>query len=756
MPSSSSARSLYTSSRLRYPAQASATEAAAANASNLPALTETDSTRLRRIRNVGISAHIDSGKTTLTERVLFYTGRIKAIHEVRGRDNVGAKMDSMELEREKGITIQSAATFADWEVGKGKAVFPEQEGKYSINIIDTPGHVDFTIEVERALRVLDGAVLVLCAVSGVQSQTITVDRQMRRYNVPRISFINKMDRAGANPWRVIEQLKSKLKTPVAALQIPIGQEHEFRGVVDLVRMKAVSNEGEKGLTVVETDVIPPELVEFAQQKRTELIEAVADVDDELADLFLAEEEITNEALSAAITRATVSLKFSPVLMGSALANTTVQPVLDAVCTYLPDPSQVTSTALDVSQPLDAQTPFPLVPAAAAPLVGLAFKLEEGRFGQLTYLRVYQGTLKRGSVITNVRTGKRVKVPRLVRMHSDEMEDVDGIGAGEICAMFGVECSTGDSFTDGTVPYSMTSMFVPEPVISLAIRPKGQESPNFSRALNRFQKEDPTFRVHVDGESQETIISGMGELHLDIYIERMKREYNVPCVTGKPRVAFRETITAPSEFTYTHKKQTGGAGQYGKVMGRLEPLEKQEDTGVDTGFESMIVGASIPQAYIPAVEKGFKDALERGPLTGHPVTGCKFILTDGQAHVNDSSELAFRLAGQGAFREAFAKAAPVVLEPVMKVEIVAPIEFQGTVIGGINQRKGTIVDSEARDDEFTLSAEVSLNDMFGYSSQLRGMTQGKGEFSMEYLRHAPVLPNVQKDMVDEHLRFRKQA
>lgn len=494
--------------------------------------------------------------------------------------------------------------------------------------------------------------------------------------------------------------------------------------------------------IVETDEIPAELAELVQEKRNELIECVADADDELADLYLAEEPISTEQLANAIRRATISLKFSPVCMGSALANKTVQPALDAVCTYLPNPSEVDSTAFDYSKP--EEPPFPLVPSTDnTPLVGLAFKLEEGRFGQLTYMRVYQGSLKKGSVITNARTGKRVKVPRLVRMHSDEMEDVDTINAGEICAMFGVECSTGDTFTDGTVPYSMvgsdhhffpvlffmltpvkifpqSSMFVPEPVISLSIRPKGQESPNFSRALNKFQKEDPTFRVHVDADSNETIISGMGELHLEVYVERMKREYNVPCATGKPRVAFRETITEPASFVYVHKKQTGGAGQYAKVMGRIEPMEMDKDTGKDTAFESQVIGGNIPQAYIPAVQKGFQDGLDRGPLTGHTVTGVKFILEDGAAHAVDSSELAFRLAGQGAFKEAFAKAGSVVLEPIMKVEIVAPIEFQGSVIGGINQRKGTILDSEARDDEFTLLAEVSLNDMFGCKFSLHSV------------------------------------
>ncbi|GHJ87056.1 hypothetical protein NliqN6_3458 [Naganishia liquefaciens] len=722
----------------------------------LPVLKEKDLATLRRQRNIGVSAHIDSGKTTLTERILFYTGRIRDIHEVRGRDAVGAKMDSMELEREKGITIQSAATFADWEAGvaPGEEGIDETEwsagkrGRYAINIIDTPGHVDFTIEVERALRVLDGAVLVLCAVSGVQSQTITVDRQMKRYNVPRLAFINKMDRAGSNPFRVVGQLRGKLKMNAAAVQVPIGSEADFRGVVDLVRMKAVYNEGVKGVDVVESDEIPAELRDLVEEKRAEMIEALAEGDDTFCDLFLNEQPYTTYDIASAMRRATVGLKFTPVFMGSAFKNTGVQPLLDGVCAYLPNPAEAPAEALDTSLPASAP-PVPLVPAAQAPLVGLAFKLEEGRYGQLTYMRIYQGTLKRGGLIYNARTGKKVKVPRLVRMHSDEMEDVDSIGPGEICAMFGVECSSGDTFTDGTSTFSMNSMFVPEPVISLSIRPEGNETPNFSRALNRFQKEDPTFRVHVDAESQETIISGMGELHLDIYVERMKREYNVSCVTGKPRVAFRETITSSSTFDYVHKKQSGGAGQFGKVKGYLEPMEMDPDTGKDTAFENRVVGGNIPTQYIPAIEKGFVEALDRGMLTGHPINGCRFVLEDGGAHVQDSSELAFRLAALGAFKEAFNKARPVILEPVMSVEVVAPIEFQGSVIGALNQRKGTIIDTEVRDDEFTLTAEVALNDMFGYSSQLRGMTQGKGEFSMEYKTHAPVMPNIQKDMVEAY-------
>ncbi|KAJ7346500.1 elongation factor G, mitochondrial [Mycena albidolilacea] len=704
-------------------------------------LAERDVQRLTFQRNIGVSAHIDSGKTTLTERILYYTGRIRDIHEVRGRDSVGAKMDSMDLEREKGITIQSAATFCDWET---TSPIDASKQKYAINIIDTPGHVDFTIEVERALRVLDGAILVLCAVAGVQSQTTTVDRQMRRYGVPRISFVNKMDRPGANPWRIVSQIRSKLRIPAAAVQVPIGVEDGFKGVVDLVYWRAIYNEGQKGIDVVISEEIPADVLDLAKQKRTELIEQLAEVDEEIGDLILNDELPSNDQLAAAIRRSTIGLKFSPVFLGSAIKNTAVQPLLDGVCAYLPNPSELDVVAHDTNLPISAP-PVPLAPAADAPLVGLAFKLEEGRFGQLTYMRVYQGSLKKANLIYNARTGKKVKVPRLVRMHSNEMEDIDSIGPGEICAIFGVECSSGDTFTDGSTSFSMTSMFVPEPVISLAIKATGIETPNFSRALNRFKKEDPTFRVHLDQESKETIISGMGELHLEIYVERMRREYNVDCVTGKPRVAFRETISKRSDFVYVHKKQTGGAGQYAKVCGYIEPMEMDPETGKDVMFENLIMGGTIPTNYIPAIEKGFYEALEKGTLTGNPISGVRFVLTDGGYHIVDSSELAFRNATIGAFREAFRAANAIVLEPIMKVEVVAPSEFQSNVIGGLNTRRGTIVDSEVRDDEFTAIADVALNDMFGYSNQLRGATQGKGEFSMEYKTHMPALMNLQMEL-----------
>ncbi|KAF8930447.1 Elongation factor G, mitochondrial [Dissophora ornata] len=692
---------------------------------------------IEKMRNIGISAHIDSGKTTLTERVLFYTGRINQIHEVRGKDNVGAKMDSMELEREKGITIQSAATYAAWK-------------DFNFNIIDTPGHVDFTIEVERALRVLDGAVLVLCAVSGVQSQTITVDRQMKRYNVPRICFINKMDRAGSNPWKVVDALRSKLKMHAAALQVPMGAEDNFKGVIDLLKWKALSFEGADGVDVVERD-IPEEFMELAKAKRAELFEHLAEVDEAMSDMFIMEESPNGEQLAEAIRRATIARKFIPVMMGSAIKNKGVQPLLDAVCDYLPSPNEVSNIALDIK---NEEAKVELSSSEKDPFVGLAFKLEEGRFGQLTYMRVYQGTLRRGGFITNIKNDKKVKVPRLVRMHSDELEDVDEIGPGEICAMFGVDCSSGDTFTDGALQYTMTSMFVPNPVISLSLKPKGKETPNFSKALNRFQKEDPTFKVHVDSDTKETIISGMGELHLEIYVERMRREYNVDCVTGKPQVAFREAITDGAKFNYTHKKQSGGAGQYGRVQGFIEPATMDEE-GVDAFFETRVVGGNIPTNFIPACEKGFREGMQKGFLIGHPITGVRMVLEDGAAHAVDSSELAFKIATLNAFKEAYMKANPVIMEPIMKVDVTAPIEFQGTVIGGINKRKGTIVDTESGEDYFSCVAEVSLNAMFGYASEIRGQSQGKGEFSMEYLRHQRVQPQDQVDLIKAFQKKQKE-
>ncbi|KAL1999155.1 hypothetical protein VTN02DRAFT_4958 [Thermoascus thermophilus] len=700
-----------------------------------------EAARLSKVRNIGIAAHIDSGKTTCTERVLFYTGRIKAIHEVRGRDNVGAKMDSMELEREKGITIQSAATFCDW-------VKKDKDGKdetYHINLIDTPGHIDFTIEVERALRVLDGAVMILCAVSGVQSQTMTVDRQMRRYNVPRISFINKMDRMGANPFKAIEQINTKLKIPAAAVQVPIGAEDEFEGVVDLIRMKAIYNEGKRGEIVVEKDEIPEKVKALAEEKRKVLIETLADVDDEMAEIFLEEAEPTEEQIKAAIRRATISLKFTPVFMGSALADKSVQPMLDGVVDYLPNPSEVTNVALDQKRD---EANVKLVPYNSLPFVGLAFKLEESNFGQLTYVRVYQGSLRKGANVFNARTGKKVKVPRIVRMHSNEMEEVQEIGAGEICAVFGVDCASGDTFTDGQLAYSMSSMYVPEPVISLSIKPKNnKDSANFSKAMARFQREDPTFRVSYDTESEQTIISGMGELHLDIYVERMRREYRVDCETGQPQVAYRETIGKRVEFDHLLKKQTGGPGDYARVIGWLEPSGSLEENK----FEEQIVGGSISEKFLFACEKGFQLACDKGPLIGHKVLGTKMVINDGATHMTDSSEMAFKNATQQAFRKAFMESEPVVLEPLMKTVVTAPVEFQGDVIALLNKRNATINDSEVGVDDFTVYADCSLNSMFGFSSHLRAATQGKGEYTMEFSRYEKAPPQLQKELIQKYLK-----
>ncbi|KAK9819578.1 hypothetical protein WJX81_004976 [Elliptochloris bilobata] len=718
---------------VRVPALHAVAGPTGASFSALPALSEDSDQELRNIRNIGISAHIDSGKTTLTERILFYTGRIHAIHEVRGKDGVGAKMDSMDLEREKGITIQSAATYCQWQ-------------DTVINIIDTPGHVDFTIEVERALRVLDGAVLVLCAVGGVQSQSITVDRQMRRYGVPRLAFINKLDRTGAEPWKVLGQVQDKLRLNCAAVQVPLGVEDEHRGLVDLLEMRAYEFHGASGETVVEVPM-PEGVAATAAAKRAELVERVADMDEELGELFLEEAPIDAATLRAGIRRATLALQFVPLFMGSAYKNRGVQLLLDGVREFLPCPLDVSNSALDAARDEEEVS---LSGRPDGPLVALAFKLEEGRFGQLTYMRLYSGRLRKGDTVTNVSTSKKIKVPRLVRMHASDMEEIQEACAGDIVAMFGIECATGDTFTDGSVRYTMTSMNVPEPVMSLAVTPRTREgAANFSKALYRFQREDPTFRVSTDPDTGQTIISGMGELHLDIYVERMRREYKVETEVGRPRVNYRETITQRAEFDYLHKKQSGGSGQYGRVIGYMEPLP--EDSPEKVVFAKEIIGNAIPPTFIPACEKGFLQAVNSGTLIGHPVEGIKIALTDGVTHTVDSNEMAFMLASQYAFRQGFNKAAPVILEPIMAVEVRAPVEFQGTIFGDLNRRKGIIQNSDSEADEVVMQAQVPLSDMFGYSTALRSMTQGKGEFTMEYARHAPVSADKQAELTGEYKR-----
>ena len=687
-------------------------------------------TDIEKIRNIGISAHIDSGKTTLTERVLFYTGRIHAMHEVKGKDSVGATMDSMDLERERGITIQSAATHAVW-------------GETYINIIDTPGHVDFTIEVERALRVLDGAVLILCGVAGVQSQSMTVDRQMRRYNVPRVAFINKLDRSGANPRRVTGQLCDKLKHNAVLVQLPIGLEADFAGVIDLVRMKAVYFEGEGGVDIVEKE-IPEALQEEAEVAREAMLDSVSMFSDDLTEAIL-EETVTEDLIHDAIRAGTLSMDLTPVFLGSAYKNKGVQKLLDAVTRYLPSPLDIENTGVDLS---NDEAAIRIESDPNKPLVALAFKLEDGRYGQLTYLRVYQGTVAKGTNIVNTRSGKKHKVGRLVRMHADSMEDIESAGSGDIVALFGIECASGDTFTDGTVQLAMSSMHVPEAVISLSITPvdkKAQE--NMSKALGRFVREDPTFRTEVDRESGETIISGMGELHLDVYVERMKREYACEVETGAPQVAFREAISKSAEFNYTHKKQTGGSGQYGRVAGTMEPLT---DGAQDFEFINKIRGGAIPTEFIPSVEKGFRSCLAKGRLIGFPLQGIRITITDGKSHAVDSSDNAFQAAARGAFREVYPRARPIILEPVMKLEVEGPGEFQGALLKTVMQRRGTVIGTTEEDGGFCrIEAEVPLAEMFGYATELRSQTQGKAEFTMEFSRYLPAPSDVQQELKEKY-------
>ncbi|MDF3821655.1 elongation factor G [Leptospira sp. 96542] len=686
--------------------------------------------KLEKIRNIGISAHIDSGKTTLTERILFYTNKIHAIHEVRGKDGVGAKMDSMELERERGITIQSAATYCTWK-------------DITINIIDTPGHVDFTIEVERSLRVLDSAIMVLCGVAGVQSQSITVDRQMKRYSVPRVAFINKLDRTGANPWRVIEQLREKLFLNAHAVHLPIGLENDLVGIVDLVEMKAYYFEGPAGQEIRITE-IPDELKAQADEKREALLDAASLFSDELTEEML-EGTPKVETIKEAIRRGVLQLKLVPVFMGSAFKNKGVQRLLDGVSDYLASPYDVVNKGKEVGK---EENELIMESDPEKPLVCLAFKLEDGRYGQLTYVRVYQGRLEKGMTIFNSSNNKRHNIGRLVRMHSNEMEDITKAEAGDIVALFGIDCASGDTFTDGKAKVTMESMFVPSPVISLTIECKeSKQLPNLAKALNRFTKEDPTFQTEIDKESGQTIIKGMGELHLEVYIERMKREYGVDLVTGAPQVAYRETITKSAEFDYTHKKQTGGQGQFSRVAGFLEPIPLEE--GKDYEFVDKIVGGSIPREYIGSCDKGFRSCLERGSLIGFPIIGVRATINDGAYHDVDSSDMAFQIGARYGFRQGFSKAAPIILEPIMKVDVEGPTEFQGAILASINQRRGMILNTTEESGYAKIEAEVPLADMFGYSTVLRSSTQGKAEFAMEFSKYAPVPRNVADELMKKY-------
>ena len=690
---------------------------------------------IQKVRNIGISAHIDSGKTTLTERILYYTQRIHTMHDVKGKDGVGATMDSMELEKERGITIASAATYCEWQ-------------GHEINIIDTPGHVDFTIEVERSLRVLDGAILVLCAVAGVQSQSITVDQQMKRYKVPGIAFINKCDRSGANPDRVIRQLKEKLGHNAVAMQLPIGLEADFQGVIDLVSMKAIYFDGEKG-EEVRFEEIPSDLVSAAQNARELLIDQASMFSDELTEAILEEQEVTDDMVIAGIRQGVIERQLTPVFIGSAYKNKGIQPLLGAVTALLPCPLDVENEALDMN---DAEKPVVLSNENDEPLVALAFKLEDGPFGQLTYIRVYQGALTKGDTIVNVRTGKKVKVGRVIRMHADQMEDIEAIPAGYIGALFGIDCASGDSFVAPGLGLTMTSMYVPEPVISLAIFPKDNKSEtNVSKALGRFTKEDPTFKVFVNAETGDTIISGMGELHLEVYIERMRREYQAEVTTSPPRVAYRETITRKAEFDYIHKKQTGGAGQFGRIAGYMEPVQDE-----DFAFENKVVGGAIPTQYISACEKGFKKCLQKGPKMEFPVTGIRVVINDGASHSVDSSDMAFQAAARGAFLQGYAKAKSVIQEPIMKVVVETPTEFQGAVMATLNQRRAMIVGSQDEGPFSEIEAQVPLSEMFGYSTDLRSVTKGQAQFTMEFLTYRQVPQSITEELIKKAAAEKKNV
>ena len=688
---------------------------------------------LSKLRNIGISAHIDSGKTTLSERILFYAGRIHRIQEVKG-DGDGATMDYMDLERERGITITSAATSVEWD-------------NHPINLIDTPGHVDFTVEVERSLRVLDGAVLVLCSVGGVQSQSMTVDRQMKRYKVPRLAFINKMDRTGADFHRVVEQLRDKLDVDAIPMQLPIGKEDHLEGIIDLVAMKAVYFDGDNGEDIREEE-IPEGLKEQAQEQRHAMLESLTMYSDRLMEKLLSEEAISEDEIHDVVKTATQSQSITPVFCGSAYKNKGVQPLLDAVNRYLPSPLDRSVSAKKWNNPDET---FDLEADNSKPAVAMAFKIVDDPYGQLTFMRIYQGTLAKGESYYNQRTQQKQRFSRIVRMHSDKREEIDTAGAGDIVAVMGVDTASGDTYASENKYCSLENMFVPEAVIKMAIMPTKRDGlDRLSKALQRFTREDPTFKVSTDDETQETVIAGMGELHLDIYVERIRREYKVDVEVGAPKVSYREAPTRPTEYDYKHKKQTGGSGQYAHIVGELSPMP--EDTDENFEFENKVVGGRIPREYIPSVEKGFRMSMEKGPIAGFPIVGVKATLADGSYHDVDSSDMAFQLCARTGFREAFLKTKPVLLEPIMKIEVEVPADFQGPVTGELNKRRGLIVSTETVGNSSTIIAEVPLAQTFGYSTDLRSLTQGQGVFSMEFLKYRPMPANVQKEVVEE----RKQA
>ena len=688
---------------------------------------------LNQIRNIGISAHIDSGKTTLSERVLFYAGRIHKIEDVRGGGD-GATMDHMELEKERGITITSAATTVTW-LG------------HTINLIDTPGHVDFTVEVERSLRVLDGAVLVLCAVGGVQSQSITVDRQMKRYHVPRLAFINKMDRTGADPESVVRQLHEKLGCDAVLMQTPIGQEDKFEGVVDLVTMKALYFDGANG-ELVREEPVPAELADEAAAARTRMLESLSMYSDELMELLLSEEEIPVKLIHEVTRHAVIEQEMTPVYLGTAYRNKGVQPLLDAITRYLPSPLDCRTQASDPQNP---DVKMELQPDPAKPMVGMAFKIVDDEFGQLTFTRLYQGRIEKGGTYVNQRTGRKERFSRIVKMHADKREEADTASAGDIVAVMGIDAASGDTYCSEPNFCTLESIFVAKPVIKMSINPLSRDhADRLSKALQRFRKEDPTFQMMTDEETGETVIAGMGELHLEIYIERIRREYRVEVEVGPPKVSYRESATRPVAFNFKHKKQTGGSGQYAHIVGQMSPMTEEEaaETEGELLFVDNVTGGRIPKNYIPAIEKGFRNMLAKGPVAGFPVVGIKVDLNDGTHHEVDSSDMAFMICAQNCFRESFPKMKPVLLEPIMLMELEVPEQFQGAVVGNIASRRGLMLSTDQRDGITRILAEVPLAETFGYSTDLRSLTQGQGTFTMELARYKAMPASIQTEVVAE--------
>lgn len=679
---------------------------------------------LERVRNIGIAAHIDAGKTTTTERILYYSGMVHKIGEVHDGTAV---TDWMEQERERGITITAAAISTSWR-------------DHRINIIDTPGHVDFTIEVERSMRVLDGVVAVFCSVGGVQPQSETVWRQADRYQVPRFAFVNKMDRTGANFFKVYEQMRDRLRANAVPIQIPIGAEADFKGIVDLVKMKGYISKDDIGKEIEETD-IPEDLKEIAEEYRTKMIEAVAETDEELLEKYLEGEEFTEEEIRKGLRQATINGSIMPVLCGSAFKNKGVQLLLDAVVDYLPAPTEVKAIkgilpdGTESSRKADDSEPF----------AALAFKIAADPYGRLTFIRVYSGVLEKGSYVYNATKEKKERISRLIVLKANERIEVDALRAGDLGAAIGLKDTiTGDTLCDENKPIILESLFVPEPVISVAVEPKTkQDMEKMSKALQALSDEDPTFRVSVDKETNQTVIAGMGELHLEILVDRMLREYKVEANVGKPQVAYRETIKkAANRIEGKFIRQSGGKGQYGHVVIDLEPA----DAGTGFEFVSKIVGGSVPKEYIGPAEQGMKEACESGVVAGYPLIDVKATLIDGSYHEVDSSEMAFKIAGSMALKNAVLKASPVILEPMMKVEVEVPEDFLGDVIGDLNSRRGNIEGMNSEGGIAKVSAKVPLAEMFGYATDIRSKTQGRGIFSMEFSNYDEVPRSVAEAII----------